>query len=324
LAGGKTRLSMISSRTLFSSLLLSATLGCVLSVRSAAPPDPPDAMITVSFLDGYDPDTPEGPITRQILRLVREEPRLNPQKWGGLTLPGAGGRAPFMLSLAGGSAPDLYYCWFHIIRHDIDQGFIHPLNEWIGDDLNGDGRIDDSEARWEGWKDVPELWRQVAVKEGKIYGVPLAGTWYYGIVYRKDLVRQAGIDPDYIPQSWEEFFHWCQRLTFPDAMSPAPVCSAVSARSASKPPLGLAAVDAVRRRVAGCQSAPITSDRQNLPLRHGGNRPPRTRHRRGSFDRSRACGRRISIRPRRWPPPLFCTVWSGRPGYGVPTVRRSI
>jgi ABC-type sugar transport system permease subunit len=206
---------MISSRTLFSSLLLSATLGCVLSARSAAPPDPPDAMITVSFLDGYDPDTPEGPITRQILRLVREEPRLNPQKWGGLTLPGAGGRAPFMLSLAGGSAPDLYYCWFHIIRHDIDQGFIHPLNEWIGDDLNGDGRIDDSEARWEGWKDVPELWRQVAVKEGKIYGVPLAGTWYYGIVYRKDLVRQAGIDPDYIPQSWEEFFHWCQRLTFP-------------------------------------------------------------------------------------------------------------
>ena len=172
-------------------------------------------MITVSFLEGYDPDTPEGPITRQILGLVREEPRLNPQKWGGLELPGAGGRAPFMLSLAGHSAPDLYYCWFHIIRHDIDQGFIYPLNEWIGDDLDGDGRIDDDEARWEGWKSVPELWRQVAVKDGRIYGVPLSGTWYYGIVYRKDLVRQAGIDPDYIPQSWDDFFRWCQRLTFP-------------------------------------------------------------------------------------------------------------
>ncbi len=172
-------------------------------------------MITVSFLDGYNPDTPEAPITRQILKLARQEPRLNPQKWGGLSLPGGGGRAPFMLSMAGRSAPDLYYCWFHIIRHDIDQGFIYPLNEWIGDDLNGDGMIDDSEARWEGWKDVPALWRQVAVKDGKIYGVPLAGVWYYGIVYRKDLVRQAGIDPDYIPQSWDEFFRWCQRLTFP-------------------------------------------------------------------------------------------------------------
>ncbi len=180
-----------------------------------APVPAADEMITVSFLEGYDPDTPETPTTRQILKLVQEEPRLNPQKWGGLTLPGGGGRAPFMLSMAGGSAPDLYYCWFHIIRHDIDQGFIYPLNEWIGDDLNGDGRIDDSEARWEGWKSVPRLWRQVAVKDGLIYGLPLAGTWYYGIVYRKDLVQQAGVDPDYVPETWEDFYKWCQRLTFP-------------------------------------------------------------------------------------------------------------
>ena len=195
-----------------------ALLLCCFSVLStlSAPAVPAvDDMITVSFLEGYDPDTPEGPVTRQVLKLVREEPRLNPQKWGGLTLPGGGGRAPFMLSMAGGSAPDLYYCWFHVIRHDIDQGFIYPLNEWIGDDLNGDGRIDNSEAHWEGWKSVPELWRQVAVKDGKIYGVPQAGTWYYGIVYRKDLVRQAGLDPDYIPESWDDFYKWCQRLTFP-------------------------------------------------------------------------------------------------------------
>ncbi|MCL1920768.1 MAG: extracellular solute-binding protein [Kiritimatiellaeota bacterium] len=171
--------------------------------------------VTVTFLQGYDPDTPEGPVTRQILKLAREEPRLNPQKWGGLTLPGAGGRAPFMLSLAGGTAPDIYYCWFHIMRHDIGQGFAYPLNEWIGDDLDGDGHISDGEARWPGWKDVPPLWRQVATQDGKIYGVPEAGTKYYGIVYRKDLVRQAGLDPEVMPETWDAFFKWCQRLTFP-------------------------------------------------------------------------------------------------------------
>jgi len=195
-------------------ILTSLCLSSPFSLSAASVPAPDD-MITVSFLEGYDPDTPEGPITRQVLKLVREEPRFNPQKWGGLTLPGGGGRAPFMLSMAGGSAPDLYNCWFHIIRHDIDQGFIYPLNEWIGDDLNGDGRIDDSEARWDGWKSVPELWRQVATKNGKIYGVPLAGTWYYGIVFRKDLVQQAGIDPDYIPETWDDFYKWCQQVTFP-------------------------------------------------------------------------------------------------------------
>jgi multiple sugar transport system permease protein len=171
--------------------------------------------VTVTFLQGYDPDIPEGPVTRQILKLAHREPQLNPQKWGGLSLPGAGGRAPFMLSLAGGTAPDIYTCWFHIIRHDIDQGFTCPLNEWIGDDLDGDGQISDAEARWPGWKNVPLLWRQVATQNGKVYGVPMAGVWYYGIVYRKDLVRQAGLDPDAIPATWDEFFRWCQRLTFP-------------------------------------------------------------------------------------------------------------
>ena len=171
--------------------------------------------VTVTFLQGYDPDLPEGPITRQILKLAQQEPQLNPQKWGGLSLPGAGGRAPFMLSLAGGTAPDIYFCWFHIIRHDIEQGFTYPLNEWIGEDTDGDGQLSDAEALWPGWKNVPPLWRQVATRNGKVYGLPMAGVWYYGIVYRKDLVRQAGLDPEYIPATWDEFFRWCQRLTFP-------------------------------------------------------------------------------------------------------------
>lgn len=172
--------------------------------------------ITVTFLQGYDPDNPESPITRQILKLAAQEPRLNPQKWGGLTLPGAGGRAPFMLSLAGGNAPDIYQCWFHIMQHDIDQGFLYPLNEWIGEDLDGDGAISDVEAHWPGWREVPPLWRQVATRDGKIYGVPMAGTWYYGIIYRKDLVQQAGLDPEAIPATWDEFYRWCQQLTWPN------------------------------------------------------------------------------------------------------------
>ncbi len=171
--------------------------------------------VPVTFLQGYDPDRPENPVTAQITKFARQEPDLMPQKWGGLSLPGAGGRAPFMLSLAGGTAPDIYFCWFHIIRHDIDQGFIYPLNEWIGEDLDGDGQISDTEARWPGWKNVPELWRRVATRDGKVYGVPVSGIWYYGIVYRKDLVQQAGIDPEYTPETWDEFYRWCQRLTFP-------------------------------------------------------------------------------------------------------------
>jgi len=193
-------------------LIWVALLACGGMAHGAASPQEP---VTVTFLQGYDPDVPENPTTQQILKLAQREPQLNPQKWGGFSLPGAGGRAPFMLSLAGGTAPDIYFCWFHIIRHDIEQGFCYPLNEWIGEDADGDGQISDAEARWPGWKNVPPLWRQVATRNGKVYGVPMAGIWYYGIVYRKDLVRQAGLDPEYIPATWDEFFRWCQRLTFP-------------------------------------------------------------------------------------------------------------
>jgi len=203
-----------SSFLLPPSSFLRRTLAVLLLIavsRATAAPEP----TAVTFLQGYDPDLPESPVTRQILALARAEPRLNPQKWGGLTLPGAGGRAPFMLSLAGGTAPDIYFCWFHIIRHDIEQGFCHPLNEWLGEDTDGDGQLSDAEARWPGWRQVPPLWRQVATRDGKVYGLPMAGIWYYGIVYRKDLVRQAGVDPEYIPSTWDEFFRWCQRLTFP-------------------------------------------------------------------------------------------------------------
>ena len=70
----------------------------------------------VTFLMCYSPDHPEDPATKQILRFTAAHPEIRPFKWGGLTLPGGGGRAAFMLALAGGTAPDVYKAWFHILR----------------------------------------------------------------------------------------------------------------------------------------------------------------------------------------------------------------
>ena len=170
----------------------------------------------VTFLMCYRPDHPEDPATKQILSFTAKRPEIRPFQWGGLTLPGAGGRATFMLALAGGTAPDVYKAWFHILRHDVEEGFCHPLNEWLGEDADGDGKLSDAEAKWPGWKDVPQLWRDVATKDGKVYAVPTPGFAYYGIVYRKDLVKAAGLDPEAPPRTWREFAAWCERLTFRD------------------------------------------------------------------------------------------------------------
>ncbi len=189
---------------------LVATLLCALigAVASAA--------TDVTFLMCYRPDHPEDPSTKQILRFTAAHPEIRPLQWGGLTLPGAGGRATFMLALAGGTAPDVYKAWFHILRHDIDEGFCHPLNEWLGTDADGDGRLSDTEATWPGWKDVPPFWRDVATKNGKVYAVPTPGFAYYGLIYRKDLVKAAGLDPESPPHTWSAFSTWCEKLTYKD------------------------------------------------------------------------------------------------------------
>ena len=170
---------------------------CELCASEAQPVD-------VTFLMCYRPDHPEDPTTRQLMRFAVEHPGIRPLQWGGLLLPGAGGRAQFMLALAGGSAPDVYKAWFHILRHDIGEGFCYPLDEWVRQ-----GQVDE----WPGWKDIPPLWKHVATQNGHVYALPTPGFAYYGIVYRKDLVSAAGLDPEVPPGTWEEFFGWCARLT---------------------------------------------------------------------------------------------------------------
>lgn len=160
------------------------------------------ARTQVSFLFSYDPNHPEEPATRAILDLVKREREIMPVRWGALTLPGAGGRSTFMLALAGGTAPDIYKAWFHILRHDIAQGFVYPLDEWLGVPPAGaDGRED--------------LWDKVRTVDGHYWALPTPGIAYYGIVYRKDLVAAEGLDPESPPGTWSEFRDWCRRLTRP-------------------------------------------------------------------------------------------------------------
>ena len=164
------------------------------------------AKTEVSFLFSYDPNHPEDPPTRRILDLAKEEPELAPVKWGGLVLPGGGGRATFMLSLAGGTAPDIYKAWFHILRHDVAQGFVYPLDEWVGE--SEEGRSECEEVRGEG-----DLWDRVRCSDGHVWALPTPGTAYYGIVYNKDLVAAAGLDPETPPRTWSAFRDWCVKLT---------------------------------------------------------------------------------------------------------------
>ena len=170
----------------------------------------------------FDPNNPEAAYTRQMIDFMRQNPSIEIQKWGGISIPN-GGQAPLMMAIAGKTAPDFGLSWFHIIRNEIKQQFLYPLNEWIGDDTNGDGIIDDSEAKWSGWKKVPQLWRKVATVNGKVYGIPLPTRTMVAILYRTDMVKAAGLNPDRPPKTWDEMYAWCLKLSDPNKKIPGSV-----------------------------------------------------------------------------------------------------
>ena len=179
----------------------------------------PDGKVKVEVVSQfYDPNSPE--TSRRLVDLMREVPALNVQMWSGLTLPGGGGRSSIIMAIAGDTAPDVMESWFHLIRNDIEQGFLYPLNEWIGEDKNGDGFISNEESIWPGWKNVPELWKRVATKDGKIYGLPQVDRRMMGVIFRTDLVRAAGLNPNRPPRTWDEFYEWCMRLSDPGVVVP--------------------------------------------------------------------------------------------------------
>lgn len=182
--------------------------------------DPPVVVKTGS--EFFDPNNPEAPYTRQLIDFMRNNPSIEVQQWGGIAIPG-GGKASLMMAIAGKTAPDFGQSWFHLIRNEIKQQFLYPLNEWIGDDTNGNGIIDDSEAKWAGWKNIPPLWRKVATIKGKVYGIPLPTKSTVAILYRTDMIKSAGLDPNKPPRTWDEFYYWCQRLSDPKKKIPGAI-----------------------------------------------------------------------------------------------------
>jgi multiple sugar transport system permease protein len=162
----------------------------------------------------YLPNRPETAYTRQLINFMKENPDIKIRKWGGINLPG-GGRSSLMMAIAGKTAPDIGLSWFHTVRNEIKQQFLYPLNEWIGEDQNGNGVIDDHEAKWPGWKKIPLLYRKVVTINGKVYGIPVPMKNMSAVLYRTDMVKAAGLDPNKPPKDWNEFLYWCRKLTNP-------------------------------------------------------------------------------------------------------------
>lgn len=174
----------------------------------------------------------EGKAQMAVYRAFREKypdlyPEANPL---GLQFEGIAGEAPLLMSIAGGTAPDVIHVNTRQSGSFIEREFLHPLDDFIELEMTGAeageaGRFDpdimyrdELEARVR-----PQVWDAV-VREGPdgrehVYWLPFSH-WVRVLAYNKTLFEEAGLDPDAdYPKTWEGLLSTARRLHRPDEES---------------------------------------------------------------------------------------------------------
>ncbi|MEU9449713.1 sugar ABC transporter substrate-binding protein [Streptomyces sp. NPDC048277] len=95
----------------------------------------------------------------------------------------------FDAKLAGGQMEDVFYTYFTDARHVVDIGQAADLTPYLKE-LKSYGTIQ-------------QQLRDIYTVDGKVYGIPRTG-YSMGLIYNRKLFRQAGLDPDRPPTTWDE------------------------------------------------------------------------------------------------------------------------
>ncbi|MEW6358118.1 MAG: extracellular solute-binding protein [Planctomycetota bacterium] len=131
-------------------------------------------------------------------------------------------RGSLLMSIAGGTAPDILRVYEHEVKAWIRNGVFEKLDDYIYKDSDGDGKYTHGadEVIWKPFLNIPEQIREgFILEDGHIFTLPRF-QWIQRIVYRKDLFRDAGIDPEKRIETFSELLRVARKLTDPKARIP--------------------------------------------------------------------------------------------------------
>lgn len=131
----------------------------------------------------------------------RRNPGIHVVNYGGLNLDaGDDAESAFLMSMAGDTAPDIFYVAFREYYDYVGQGFCRPLDDLIAKDPGSLGRVN------------PTVLKVLKSYDGHIYAMPFFQV-AMALYYRKDFFLAAGLDPSKPPRTWEEFYRDGQIIT---------------------------------------------------------------------------------------------------------------
>ncbi len=106
-------------------------------------------------------------------------------------------------SVRSNTAPDISWIHADFLEDLVRADAVYPMAHFIE---GADGLPDSVVA------DIYPALRQYASWRGDLYSLPMEAT-NLGLLYNKDLFREAGLDPDRPPQTWDELRDYARRLT---------------------------------------------------------------------------------------------------------------
>ena len=138
---------------------------------------------------------------REIYDLfLKKNPDIEFARTGGIELEGAAAGAGFFMSMAGGTAPDVFKSPLEAIDTFYDQNFLYPIDEIAGKDAPL-------------FKTIRHFVKPIVIKNGHVYAMPI---FYkaHSMAFRKDLFAKCSL-PVRSPKDWDELFNFALKLHNP-------------------------------------------------------------------------------------------------------------
>ena len=106
------------------------------------------------------------------------------------------------LRYSSGQAPDVFHVHANVMAELADLGLLEPAPAFIDSLVQAEGRT--------------ERIRQATVFDGVNYGM-VSDVTPTVLYYNKDIFREAGLDPDRPPQTWDELIDYAEQTAQHDA-----------------------------------------------------------------------------------------------------------
>ena len=151
------------------------------------------------------------PATQAEVSVVRtfkkKYPWVEPRRFTGIQIEEQASESKTLMAIAAKLAPEVMYVNFRQSDTYIRQGFLHPLDEYV--DRLSTEELDERVPR--------QVWK-VIEREGPggehVWALPI-GICCRTLWFRRDLFRDAGLDPDKAPDNWDELTRYARILTDP-------------------------------------------------------------------------------------------------------------